>query len=99
MFPSKLLIGSYMLGGFALGSLLEPMLDHRKKGSSGAMIAGVLAIVLVLAVVNAWLYKRAIRQPDAEFPLSWWERYGTAVTASASFAVGFVLIVSAVIFR
>lgn len=97
--PSKLLIAGYMIGGCALGCLLEPILDHTKQPSSGAMVAGILAVVLVLALANVWMYRKAARQPDSEFPTGLWERYANAVTASASFVLGFLLIISAVVFR
>lgn len=97
--PSKLLIASYMIGGCALGCLLEPILDRTKQPSSGGMVAGILAVTLILVLANVWMYRKAARQPDPEFPTGLWERYANAVTASASFVLGFILIVCSVVFR
>jgi hypothetical protein len=78
-------------GGVGAGFLFEALYKWQWNLPPWLYLA-IVAVIALLALWNAVMYRKAARQTDPEFPRSAVERYTRPVGASVSFVGGFLLI-------
>lgn len=90
----KDVIAIFMIGGFVTGSLLEAPLANKDRLPLVAEL-GIGAVALLLVFWNVMMYRNATKLANPEFPASPMERYLRPGISTASFLVGFGMIVIA----
>jgi hypothetical protein len=86
---NRAIVTFYMIGGFAAALTLHLEFADKHPIPMEWKIGVIVASVL-LVVFNIWLYRKASREPDPEFPTGAFERYLPPVTATICHALGFI---------
>ena len=94
---SNPIVPIFMVGGIALGSLLEGYLKG-KTPPSMEITAGILVVAVLLIIWNLLMYRKALSPQDDKFPESAQSRFGPPITATVCFVSGLMFLFVASLF-